>query len=207
MQRSGKIDYPLHEVSILVLEGFSKGKQDLCSVMCWMLWGSTRKWHWKWSVSETNSNEKEGEWLTQFCCSTFHTCFHSPFGNHQQCSDVWPPSLANLVSTLLLMISRPPSRYWRMYEKCKRKGRVKQEPMLCLVGRWDMGCFSWNDETGVYSVSCKHVTWRYPKEKTTWPNLLDKRYKRYKKHTMWSKDMQGTRVRATKYVIKYADSS
>ncbi len=31
---------------------------------------------------------KEGEWLTQFCCSAFHTCFHSPFWESsamQQC--------------------------------------------------------------------------------------------------------------------------
>jgi hypothetical protein len=36
------------------------------------------------------------------------------------------------------------------------------------------------------------------KNKTTWPNHVDKRYKRYKKMLMWPKDMQGTRARATK---------
>jgi hypothetical protein len=36
------------------------------------------------------------------------------------------------------------------------------------------------------------------KRKTTFPNHVDKRYKRYKKMLTWPKDMQGTRVRATK---------
>ncbi len=36
------------------------------------------------------------------------------------------------------------------------------------------------------------------KSKTTWPNHVDKRYKRYMKMLMWPKNMQGTRVRATK---------
>ncbi len=54
--------------------------------------GEWKKWQWI-----------EGEWLTQFCCSAFHTCFHSPFGNHHGCSNVWPP---------LLLISHPPSCWW-----------------------------------------------------------------------------------------------
>jgi hypothetical protein len=36
------------------------------------------------------------------------------------------------------------------------------------------------------------------KSNTTWPNHVDKRYKRYEKRLTWPKDMQGTRVRATK---------
>ncbi len=51
-----------------------------------------KKWQWI-----------EGEWLTQFCCSGFYTCFYSPFGNYQQCSNVWPP---------LLLISHPPFCWW-----------------------------------------------------------------------------------------------
>ncbi len=36
------------------------------------------------------------------------------------------------------------------------------------------------------------------KSKTTWPNHMDKRYKRYEEMLTWPKDMQGTRVRETK---------
>jgi hypothetical protein len=68
-------------------------------------------------------------------------------------------------------------------------------------------CVSWADET--QAISCekqdrgplrimqiRHL--KVSKSKTTWPNHVDKRYKRYKKMLTWPKDRLGTRVRATK---------
>jgi hypothetical protein len=81
----------------------------LCSVLCWMLQRSTRIWQWKMKCEWKKWQWKEGEWLTRFCCSAFHTCFHSPFGNHQQCSNVWPP---------LLLILQPPSPWWSCVPLC-----------------------------------------------------------------------------------------
>ncbi len=59
---------------------------------------------------------------------------------------------------------------------------------LFLVKRQDRGPF--------HIMQIHHL--KVSKKKTTWPNHVDKRYERYKKMLMWPKDMQGTRVRATK---------
>jgi hypothetical protein len=59
---------------------------------------------------------------------------------------------------------------------------------LFLVKRQDKG--------PLRIMQTRHL--KVSKSKTTCPNHVDKRYKRYKKMLTWPKDMQGTRVRATK---------
>ncbi len=103
------------------------------------------------------------------------------------------------VSSLIVIappFRRPLCFCWRTYKKHKRKKGAKQEPVLCLVGRWDTSCFSWKDKTGIYSVSCKDVTWRYPKAKPCG-------------QTTWTKDTKDTRryVQVAKRYVRNKDES
>jgi hypothetical protein len=66
--------------------------------------------------------------------------------------------------------------------------RGQMRHRLFLVKRQDWG--------PLHVMQTHHL--KVSKNKTTWPNHVDKRYNRYKKMLTWPKDMRGTRMRATK---------
>jgi hypothetical protein len=72
--------------------------------------------------------------------------------------------------------------------RARSVSRGQMRHRLFLVKRQDRG--------PLRVMQTRHL--KVSKSKTTWLNHVDKRNKKYEKMLMWPKDMQGTKVRATK---------
>jgi hypothetical protein len=78
----------------------------------------------------------------------------------------------------------------------RENGRQNKSPCCVLLAGETQALVKRQDRGPLPVMQTCHL--KVSKSKTTWPNPMDKRYKRHKKMLTWPKDMQGMRVRATK---------
>jgi hypothetical protein len=78
----------------------------------------------------------------------------------------------------------------------ERAGKIRARDVSRGQVRHRLFLVKTRDRGPLRVMQTRHL--KVSKSKTTWPNHVDKRYKRYKKMLTRPKDMRGTRVRATK---------